>query len=215
MQVSRQAISKWENGLSNPDTDNLIRLAEVLEVDMNVLINSQLTGSARETERTTQELPKDQKKTVRLLSILLAIAVCAATVFASLWAAEKYNPDNTPSAELGAPDKTEQWWDSVKMYTGLMREEVYLSATDKEKLANLVWNYHYVPKNTDDTGGEPIYGGIYIDVEYVENDVKYVWSFRPKAIGFTVIFADGKSVGSLYEADQQIFQWLNTFIEKG
>ena len=37
MEVSRQAVSKWENDLSCPDTLNLIRLAEVLDSDVEYL----------------------------------------------------------------------------------------------------------------------------------------------------------------------------------
>lgn len=37
MGVSRQAVSKWEKDLSQPDTMNLIRLAEVLETDVEFL----------------------------------------------------------------------------------------------------------------------------------------------------------------------------------
>ena len=48
LQISRQAVSKWENGISNPDTENLIRLAEIFEVDVNILIGSQIhTENAR------------------------------------------------------------------------------------------------------------------------------------------------------------------------
>ena len=37
LEVSRQAVSKWENDLSCPDTLNLIRLAEVLDSDVEYL----------------------------------------------------------------------------------------------------------------------------------------------------------------------------------
>lgn len=37
MDVSRQAVSKWENDLSAPDTLRLIQLAEVLETDVEYL----------------------------------------------------------------------------------------------------------------------------------------------------------------------------------
>ena len=37
MEVSRQAVSKWENGLSSPDALNLIRLAEILDTDIEYL----------------------------------------------------------------------------------------------------------------------------------------------------------------------------------
>ena len=43
MGVSRQAVSKWENGLSSPDTLNLIRLAEVLETDVEYLATGRNT----------------------------------------------------------------------------------------------------------------------------------------------------------------------------
>ena len=37
MDVSRQAVSKWENDLSAPDTLRLIQLAEVLDTDVEYL----------------------------------------------------------------------------------------------------------------------------------------------------------------------------------
>jgi len=37
MDVSRQAVSKWENDISAPDSIKLIRLAEVLETDVEYL----------------------------------------------------------------------------------------------------------------------------------------------------------------------------------
>ena len=37
MGVSRQAVSKWESGASSPDAQNLIRLAELLDTDIEYL----------------------------------------------------------------------------------------------------------------------------------------------------------------------------------
>ena len=45
--ISRQAVSKWETGLSLPDAKNLILLAEVLETDVEYLA----TGRKRDTIR--------------------------------------------------------------------------------------------------------------------------------------------------------------------
>ncbi|MGV3010658.1 helix-turn-helix domain-containing protein [Streptococcus thoraltensis] len=36
--ISRQAISKWENGDAAPDMDNLIKLASILEVSLDELM---------------------------------------------------------------------------------------------------------------------------------------------------------------------------------
>ena len=37
MNVSRQAVSKWEQGSSSPDTDRLIQLAEILDTEVEYL----------------------------------------------------------------------------------------------------------------------------------------------------------------------------------
>lgn len=42
MGVSRQAVTKWESGLSRPGTDNLIKLSELLGVKVEVLIGSDI-----------------------------------------------------------------------------------------------------------------------------------------------------------------------------
>ncbi len=45
LDVSRQAVSKWENGLSDPDTGNLIRLAQLFGVSVEYLVNGEETSS--------------------------------------------------------------------------------------------------------------------------------------------------------------------------
>ncbi|MGI6608525.1 MAG: helix-turn-helix domain-containing protein [Erysipelotrichaceae bacterium] len=42
LNVVRQTVSKWEKGLSVPDSDLLIRLAEVLEVPVSLLLGSKI-----------------------------------------------------------------------------------------------------------------------------------------------------------------------------
>lgn len=43
MDVSRQAVSKWENDLNSPDTIKLIQLAEVLDTDVEYLATGRNT----------------------------------------------------------------------------------------------------------------------------------------------------------------------------
>lgn len=61
--VSRQTVSNYENGKSNPDIDTLIKIAEIMEVDVNALIYG---------------LPADQtaQKERRTALLLLVILVC-------------------------------------------------------------------------------------------------------------------------------------------
>ena len=47
MSVSRQAVSKWENGLNSPDTVKLIQLADVLDTDVEYLATGRNTALRR------------------------------------------------------------------------------------------------------------------------------------------------------------------------
>lgn len=48
--VSRQAISKWENGDTTPDLDNLVKLSEILKVSLDELVKGKKSVSAKEEE---------------------------------------------------------------------------------------------------------------------------------------------------------------------
>lgn len=50
--ISRQAISKWENGEATPDIDKLVQLAEIFDVSLDYLVlgkepenNTEATGA--------------------------------------------------------------------------------------------------------------------------------------------------------------------------
>ena len=43
LNVVRQTVSKWENGLSAPDSDMLITLADELDTSVNVLLGETVT----------------------------------------------------------------------------------------------------------------------------------------------------------------------------
>lgn len=47
LSVSRQAVSKWETDQSNPDSANLIRLAEILDTDIEYLTTGRRTYGRR------------------------------------------------------------------------------------------------------------------------------------------------------------------------
>lgn len=71
--VSRQAVSKWENNLSSPDTDNLIQLAALLGVSVEYLAtgnNEQETQLARPIKRRL-----DFKKRHRLLLLFVLLSI--------------------------------------------------------------------------------------------------------------------------------------------
>ena len=59
LNVSRQAVSKWERGESSPDTDNLIALASLYNITLDDLLNKD---------------PDETNRTARFYSFLASMA---------------------------------------------------------------------------------------------------------------------------------------------
>ena len=57
LNVVRQTVSKWENGLSVPDSEMLMRIAEELDTTVNVLLgDSAVTGDTSEIQALAEKL---------------------------------------------------------------------------------------------------------------------------------------------------------------
>jgi transcriptional regulator with XRE-family HTH domain len=61
MEVSRQAVSKWENGQSTPDPTKMIKLAELLDTDLEYLTTGRVVVPTRppvvlETVKTVEKV---------------------------------------------------------------------------------------------------------------------------------------------------------------
>ena len=93
LQVSRQTISKWESGLSVPDSDMLISLSEVLETPVSTLLGETVIEAEADNLKAISEklevinLQLAQRKTagrkiVRWL--LISLCVIIVMVFAAL-----------------------------------------------------------------------------------------------------------------------------------
>lgn len=91
LNVVRQTVSKWEQGLSVPDSDMLVSLSEALETPVSALL-----GEKNVSERKTDELKAiceklevinlqlAQRKTTKIAAFhCLFIALCATTVLVS------------------------------------------------------------------------------------------------------------------------------------
>lgn len=122
LNVVRQTVSKWEQGLSVPDSDLLIQLSEVLETPVSTLLGEKVTVPQTDDLKVISEklevinlqLAQRKYKGKRVLRWLL-IAVCAAiaVIFAGLFAAESpylgwdYNDPET--AVLGTAVHSFEW----------------------------------------------------------------------------------------------------------
>ena len=56
----RQTVSKWEKGLSVPDADALIRLAEVLEVSVSELLGAKIKSDPPQVSDEVIEVNNEQ-----------------------------------------------------------------------------------------------------------------------------------------------------------
>ncbi len=83
LDVSRQAVSKWEVDKASPDTNNLIALAELFGVSVEYLASGKTVDAEKSSEEKTStptEIP-DQTEANRLLGIVvlgIALLVCVA-----------------------------------------------------------------------------------------------------------------------------------------
>lgn len=56
LKVSRQAVSKWETGQSEPSTRNLLRLAEVFSCDVKEILSAEKSVKMEETVNRKQDI---------------------------------------------------------------------------------------------------------------------------------------------------------------
>lgn len=61
MDVSRQAVSRWETGISLPTTENLIHLSRLYQVPVEYLLNEDAEISTGE-----EHVPKEEAKEIRV-----------------------------------------------------------------------------------------------------------------------------------------------------
>lgn len=78
LNVSRQAVSKWETGLTNPDTENLILLANLFEISVDELIKNN-----SENAPSIAVIPGKQTKRKLLIPALLAAVIIISA--AAIW----------------------------------------------------------------------------------------------------------------------------------
>ncbi len=79
LNVVRQTISKWEKGLSVPDSDLLIRLAEILEVSVSELLGSKIEieekpdALAEQLSRINEQLAIKNRRAKKVWRVIATI----------------------------------------------------------------------------------------------------------------------------------------------
>ncbi|MGT2667092.1 helix-turn-helix domain-containing protein [Streptococcus rifensis] len=88
LNLSRQSISKWESGQSQPEIDKIVELSRVFNVTTDYLLldhieNHQVSQATQTTE--AQPLPPIYKKTVKKLTFLEITYIFTTSFFIYWW----------------------------------------------------------------------------------------------------------------------------------
>lgn len=90
LNVVRQTISKWEKGISVPDADMLIKLAEILDVSVSELIGSDVADEKNEDmitvelARVVEQLASRNRRSKKVLKCVLIFLIILLLFFVFL-----------------------------------------------------------------------------------------------------------------------------------
>ena len=122
LNVVRQTVSKWEQGLSVPDSDMLISISEALETPVSTLLGETVIESKVDDLKAISEklevinLQLAQRKTTRkrmLHWLLISLCVAIVAIFAILLALESpylgWDYSDPDTAALGVAFHAFEW----------------------------------------------------------------------------------------------------------
>lgn len=96
LDVSRQAISRWEVGAAVPSMDNLKVLSELYGVPIDSLMNKEDDIPCNQT-RTQERKEKKERKAVYLIAVFALLVL----LFISVWRGHRQNQESiTPIGDM-------------------------------------------------------------------------------------------------------------------
>ncbi len=122
MNVVRQTVSKWENGLSVPDADMLIRISEVFETPVSVLLGETLVMPENDDLKVISEkletinlqladIRTAKRKMYRRIFVSLSMIIVAIFIIIAVLQSPYigWDYDNTETAVLGVLFHAFEW----------------------------------------------------------------------------------------------------------
>ncbi len=84
LDISRQAVYKWEKGLSRPDTAHLIKLASLLNVTVEYLANGKTDGTVlQNSEKTRKKRSRFFKAAVSVICVFTVMLISSVAFIAT------------------------------------------------------------------------------------------------------------------------------------
>lgn len=129
LDVSRQAISRWENGTALPDAQNILQISKLFNVTADYLLNDDYEGetdiSAVEGTAEGAKPLVRKKKSLHWLSICLIVLLSACAIIAAVLHKPHAHPELTRIVENEiAPTCTVEGSYEIVLYCTECGEEV-------------------------------------------------------------------------------------------
>jgi len=83
LEVTRQAVSKWEKDISNPDTNNIIQLAQLLNTTVEYITSGK--SDKTEVEYNLKVKSKLSIKYKKIIIIVISVLLFCTLCFGSIW----------------------------------------------------------------------------------------------------------------------------------
>lgn len=87
LHVVRQTISKWEKGLSVPDADMLVKIAETLDTSVSELLGAAIPNEhevndiAEQLSRINEQLAVKNRRFSRILKVIVSVIILLAVFY--------------------------------------------------------------------------------------------------------------------------------------
>ena len=189
--VSAQAVSKWENGLSEPDIETLYRLAELYKVTVDELVgkNSEVTKDKKKSifERIKEMLILHKRKAIAAGAILLVTITALIILLISCAGGAKVSYEDYSKIELGMT------MDEVKKTLGKPHEELAKYTDDDMSIGLATATYGYCNVDIWYYRSEE-----YNDNEKAANELDFDYEFKTYEQIRIVFNEDGKVIEAYY-----------------
>lgn len=76
--ISRQAVSKWETGQSEPTAGNLVELAAVFEISLSELVDPQNCTAESKTVIPQNKTGNSKKKSIGIIAVVVCVLITGA-----------------------------------------------------------------------------------------------------------------------------------------
>ena len=100
LNVSRQAISRWESGTALPSTDNLKCLGALYGVPVDYLINEETERSVSESNSKESEDQRRRKRLLKGMAAFISAILIAVVIFCITVSFRKKEAETIPIEDL-------------------------------------------------------------------------------------------------------------------